>query len=90
MSVKVRLSPVLQEFTGGREIVEATGHTTGECLDNLEVQFPGIKQKICDERGQVIAPYDIYVNGETVYPEELTKPLFDGDEMAIMVIMVGG
>jgi sulfur-carrier protein len=90
MSIKVRISPVLQQFTGGKEVVETTGHTTGECLDNLEFQFPGIKQKICDERGQVLSLYYIYVNGEAVYPEEVTKPLIDGDEMAIMAIMAGG
>ena len=90
MSVKVRISPVLQQLTEGRELVEAVGYTTGECIDNLELQFPGIKQKICDAHGQVIAPYDIYVNGEPVYPDELNTLLIDGDEMAIMVFMVGG
>lgn len=90
MSIRVRISPALQQFTGGKEVVETMGYTTGECLDNLEFQFPGIKQKICDKQGQVLSPYDIYVNGQTVYPEELTKRLFDGDEMAIMAIMAGG
>lgn len=90
MSIKVRISPVLQNLTGGQEIVEATGKTTGECLDSLEVQYPGIKKKFCDERGQIVSPYDIYVNRKTAYPEELTTPLTDGDEIAIMVYMVGG
>lgn len=90
MSIKVKISPVLQKFTGGREVVEATGNTTGECLNSIEVQFPGIRERIRDGQGQVTAPYDIYVNGEPVYPEELTTPVKDGDEMAIVVFMVGG
>ena len=44
MSVRVKLPPALQELSGGVETVEVTGRTVGECLEELEAQFPGIKE----------------------------------------------
>ena len=90
MSIRVRLNPLLQQFTGGREVVETSGGTIGECLDNLEIQFPGIKHKICDQQGQILSNYEILVNGESTYPNEFTSPINDGDEMTILVILIGG
>lgn len=33
---------------------------------------------------------NIYVNGESAYPEELAKPVKDGDELTIDLIIEGG
>jgi len=90
MSVKVRFPLHLQKLTGGQEWVETTGHTVGECLDNLEIQFPGIKQRIYDEQGQLLSFYDIYVNSDSSYPEELAKPVKDEDELTIVPLIGGG
>ncbi len=89
MGIKVRIHPFLQQFTGGQDVVESTGRTVGECLDNLEIQFPGIKQRLCDKQGHLYDYYEIYVNSESSYPEQLAKPVKDGDVLSI-VIMIGG
>lgn len=90
MSIKVRIPPFLREFTAGREVVETIGQNVGECLDNLEVQFPGIKQQLYDERGQLLDYFEIYVNSESSYPEELSKPVRDDDEISIILLVAGG
>ena len=90
MSVKVVIPIHLRQFTGGQERVESTGRTVGECLDNLEIQFPGIKQQLCDEQGQLFDFYDIRVNSDSSYPEELAKPVKDGAEITILPILMGG
>jgi len=90
MGVKVVLPPYLRRFTGGREWVEATGRTIAECLDNLEIQFPGIKQRLCDQRGRLFSFYDIYVNSHSSYSEELAKAVKDGDELTIVPLIGGG
>jgi molybdopterin converting factor small subunit len=33
---------------------------------------------------------EIYVNMESSYPEELAKPVKDGDELYIVIIISGG
>jgi len=94
MSVKVRIPTFLHPslYGPGRsyEIVEVMGHTVGECIDQLEIQFPGIKQELCDEKGQLEDYYCIYINSESSHPEELAKPVKDGDELTIVLIAGGG
>jgi molybdopterin synthase sulfur carrier subunit len=90
MSIEVRLHPILQKLAGGQEVVEVTGHTTGECLEDLESRFPVIKQMICDNRGQLRRYCEILVNSKSTYPEELTTPVKDGDQIDIVVFFGGG
>jgi len=90
MSIKVRLHPMLQKLVGGQEVVEVTGNTTGECLENLESLFPVIKQMIRDNRGQLRRYCSILVNSESTYPNELITPVKDGDQIDIEVFFGGG
>jgi molybdopterin converting factor small subunit len=90
ISIKVRLHPFLQHLAGGQEVVELTGHTTGECLEDLEGRFPGIKQLTRDKRGQLRPYCEILVNSESTYPKELTTPVKDGDQIDIVVFVAGG
>ena len=87
--VKVRFSPYLQRYTG-QEWAESTGRNVGECLDNLDIQFPGIRQQLLDEEGNLLDYLDVYVNSESSYPEELAKPVNAGDEITILVLIGGG
>jgi len=90
MGVKVRLHPLLRKLAGDQEWVESWGRTVGECIDNLETQFPGIKQRLCDKQGKLLNYFEIYINSESSYPEELTKPVSDGDELTIVTLVGGG
>lgn len=93
MGIKVRVHPYLQPFTGNRDPVESSGCNVGECLDNLEAQFPGIKEQLGKTRHrkfELFGYVEIYVNGQSAYPDELTKPLNDGDEVSLVVMMIGG
>ena len=76
MSVKVRIHPILRRFVGGRDMVETTGKTVGECLDNLDIEFPGIK--------------GLYIGLSLSDPDELSRPVKDGDELSISVAIGGG
>ena len=94
MSIKVKfpalLHPSLRSSGLSYKTVEVSGHTIGECVDQLEARFPGIKRGLCDEKGQLKLYYDIYVNSASSYPEELAKPVKDGDELVIVIIAAGG
>lgn len=90
MSVKVKLSPILARLVGGQEVIEVRGSTTGECLRNLEEQFPSIKQETRDKRGWLAAHYAIFVNSKYAYPKELSTPVKSGDDIEIGIIANGG
>ena len=90
MSITVKLHPILQNLVGGQELVEVTGHTTGECLENLESRFPVIKQLTRDKRGQLRHYCEILINTKSTYPEELTAPVKDGDQIDVICFFAGG
>ena len=90
MSVKINIPSYLQTFTGGLEVVETTGETTGECLLNLSKQFPEIGDKIFNEGGELIDYVSVFLNGQFANTDELTKPVNDGDELHVFYILGGG
>ena len=90
MSVKVEVPSYLQLYTKDMEVVEVKGNTVGECLDYLVEQFPAIEKELFDKDGMMLHYVDVYVNGVSAYPEELVKPVKDGDELYILYIISGG
>ena len=89
MSIRVKLPPILQQL-GGIETCEVTGHTVGECLKSLEMQFPDIKEYLFDRQGRLLRIFGIYLNSEGIYPVELDTPVQDNDEIIILNFITGG
>ncbi len=91
MSVRVRIPTPLRRFTGGSEEVVASGATVGAVVDEMERQFPGIKERLCDEEGRVRRFVNIYVNGDDIrFLNDLETPVKDGDELSIVPAIAGG
>jgi len=90
MGIKINIHPILRQYTNKQEIAEVNGSTVGECLDDLIRQFPSIEKGVFDKNGKLLSYVDIYVNRESAYPEELNKPVKDGDELHIAIIIGGG
>ena len=90
MSIKIGIPSYLQSFTQNLETVEVNGSTVGECLGFLITKFPDMGKKLFDKNGKLLDYVGIYINGEDAYPEELSKPVQDGDELFILYIIGGG
>jgi len=90
MSVRLKLPPILQEFSGGVETLEASGRTVGECLEELEEQSPGMKESLLDRQGKLLRAFGIYLNSDGLHPVELDTPVRDGDEIVILNFLMGG
>ena len=90
MSVKIGIPSYLQSFTRNLETVEVNGSTVGECLGYLIKQFPDVEKKLFDKNGKLLDYVGIYINGEDAYPDELSRPVQDGDELFILYIIGGG
>ena len=90
MSIKVNITSLLQHTTNGVKVAEVNGDTVGQCLDQLVKQFPRLEQALFDKNGKLHSYFDIYINKESAYPEELAKPIKDGDELSIILILGGG
>jgi molybdopterin converting factor small subunit len=90
MAVKVNLHVTLRQHTGGRETVEAEGKTIGECLRSVVKHFPKLESAIFDKKGGLSHLVEIYMNLQSAYPNELAKPVKDGDEIHVTLLLAGG
>ena len=69
--IKVRIPTPLRPMTGGKNEVEISGSSVGEILENLGSAHPGIKERICDDQGEV-RRFHQYLR------ERRRHPLFNG------------
>ena len=90
MSITVNIHQALRHLTNKQATVSVRGTTVGECLHDLIQQFPGIESKLLDKRGKLHNYVDIYVNSDSAYPDELAKPVNDGDTLSITLMIAGG
>ena len=91
MSVLVRIPTPLRRFTGGADEVPANGGTIGAIVNALEQSHPGLKERLCDDAGNVRRFVNIYVNGDDIrFLSNLETPVKDGDEVSIVPAIAGG
>ena len=91
MSVRVRVPTPLRKFTQGSDEVDASGDTVLAMLEDLEQNHPGIKERICDEAGELRYFVNVYLNGEDVrFLDGLKTEMNSGDELSIVPAVAGG
>ena len=90
MNIQIDIPQFLQHLTNGVKVANANGKTVGDCLADLVRQFPQTKELLLDNNGKLLKYVEIFVNGETTYPEELAKPVKDGDAIYIFHAIAGG
>jgi sulfur-carrier protein len=91
MPVKVRIPTPLRGLTKDLDVVAGEEGTLGECIEALESEYPGIKDRICDDTGELRRFVNVYINGEDVrFMEGLASPLKAGDEVSIVPAVAGG
>ena len=90
MSVTVNIPQFLQHIADNVTVINSSGSTVGECLNDLIKQFPQLEALLFNKNGELLNYLEIFINGETAYPDELTKPVVDGDTIQIVNVIVGG
>jgi len=91
MAVNVRIPTPLRKLTQDKDSVQAAGGTVNEIVENLEKQYPGLKERLCDERGELRRFVNIYLNGEDIrFAQGKATSVKDGDEISIIPAIAGG
>jgi len=91
MSIKVRIPTPLRPLTAGQSVVEIAGKDIGELIDRLDKQYPGIKNRLCDEANEIRRFVNIYVNEEDIrFKQGQATALKEGDEVSIIPAIAGG
>lgn len=90
MSIEVRIPTILRPFTKDQKVVAADGSTLTEVISNLDVQYPGIGERLL-ENGTLRRFINIYVNDEDVrFSGGLDSATKDGDSITILPAVAGG
>jgi len=91
MAVTVKLPTQLRASVGGASSVASAGATVGEVLDGVYAEHPDLRERICDEGGELRRFVNVYVNGEDIrYADGLETSVSEGGEVQILPAVAGG
>ena len=91
MNINVRIPTPLRKLTQEKEVVQVDGKTIAEIIESLDSKFPGLKNRICDEKGEIRRFVNVFLNDEDVrFLENQATALKDGDEISIVPAIAGG
>jgi molybdopterin synthase sulfur carrier subunit len=89
--IKVRIPTPLRPLTRGQGEIEAKASSVAEMIDNLNATHPGLKDRLCDDKGELRRFVNIYVNEEDIrFLKGKDTSLKDGDEVSIVPAIAGG
>ena len=91
MPKKVRIPTPLRKLTNNEELVEVNAATISDAIVELRMRFPGIQERLVDEKSEVRRFVNLHVNEEDIrFLKNRETPLKDGDEISIIPSIAGG
>ncbi len=98
MKLTFRIPGPLLSFTGGRHVVEAeaasdgaTAFTVEAALNQLWRLYPGLRDRVLTEQGQVRPHVNVFVGSDSIRDTGgLATPVADHTEIAIIPAVSGG
>ncbi len=91
MAIKVRIPTPLQKLTNNQGEVDIQAGNVKDMINQLEKNFPGIKDRLCDDTGKVRRFVNVYLNEEDIrFLQQEETSLKDGDQISIVPAIAGG
>ncbi|PKN82680.1 MAG: molybdopterin synthase sulfur carrier subunit [Chloroflexi bacterium HGW-Chloroflexi-9] len=91
MAVTVKIPTPLRGLTQNQDTAKIDAADLQTVVGALETQFPGMRERLLDEGGEIRRFVNIYVNGEDVrFLQGLSTALKSGDEVSIVPAVAGG
>jgi molybdopterin synthase sulfur carrier subunit len=91
MAVLVRIPTPLRSLTKGAAEVQADAGNVTDLIEVLERQFPGLKERLVEDGGELRRFINIYINQEDIrFLQGATTILKQGDEVSIVPAIAGG
>jgi MoaD family protein len=82
---------VIQKVVDGQKAFEAEGKTIAALIANIEQRYPGFREQIADEGGELHRFVNIYLNDEDIrYLQGTETALTEGDSVSILPALAGG
>ena len=87
----VKIPTPLRRLTNEKDEVSTSSTTVESMIADLESQFPGIKDRLCDENGEIRKFINIYVNEEDIrFLKGPDTEIKDDDTVSIIPAIAGG
>ncbi|MYE45305.1 MAG: MoaD/ThiS family protein [Chloroflexi bacterium] len=91
MEVRVNVTSVIQKTVGGQRELTAEGGTVAELIEDIDRRYPGFREQLVDEGGELHRFVNVYLNDEDVrFLEGARTALSEGDEISILPALAGG
>lgn len=91
MAITVRIPTALRRVTQGQGEVQVEAKSIAELIEVLEKEFPGIKERLVDENGEIRKFVNFFVNDEDIrFLKGKDTELKDGDVVSIIPAIAGG
>ncbi len=87
----IKIPTPLRNLTKGAGEVEINGDSITALIENLNKQYPGIRDRLMDEKNNLRRFVNIYVNGDDIrFLKGLDTKVKDVDEVSIVPAIAGG
>jgi molybdopterin synthase sulfur carrier subunit len=81
----------LRRLTGGQSKVTIAAATINDIIAQLEASYPGVKERLLDEQGDIKRFINIFVDGEEIRAlQGGDTAVSDNSEVSIIPAMAGG
>ena len=91
MSASVRIPTPLRSATGGASEVTVDAATVRDMVADLERQHPGIRDRICEESGEIRRFVNVFVGDEDIrFLKGLDTEIPEGTQVSIIPAVAGG
>ena len=91
MAVTIKIPTPLRSLARGRDQVQVEAATAREALAGLERECPGMRDRLCDERGELRRFVNLFLNEEEIrHLQGLDSSLKSGDILSIVPAIAGG
>lgn len=91
VAVEVRIPTVFRKYTDGRATDDVEAGTLRELIDELGDRYPGFRDQVLTQEGELHRYVNVYVNDEDArYIGKLDAELFDGDTVSLLPSVAGG
>ena len=91
MAVLVRIPTPLRSLTRGAAQVQADASNVQDLIDVLESQYPGLRDRLVENGGELRRFINIYINQEDIrFLQGASTTLKQGDEVSIVPAIAGG
>ena len=87
MPVRILVPLFYRSESDDAEILADNCGTIADCLDHLVTRYPDIRRVLFDKKGRLQNWVGVYLNGQDAYPNEISRPVKDGDEVRLFLYL---